>query len=108
MDLLHVFKCDDFLCWKIHMEAYIEAVYIGVYRFITQGLLKPKNPTNLIGDKIHYEKWNVKAKTHPLGEFAKTYSIEYVTVRMLTLFGPTFAHYMRGPRVIERGIITLF
>ena len=23
---------------------------------------KPKDPTNLVGDEIHYEKWNTKAK----------------------------------------------
>jgi hypothetical protein len=29
----------------------------------TQHLPKPKDPTNLSGDEIHYEKWNGNAKT---------------------------------------------
>jgi hypothetical protein len=35
------------------METYLEAIDIGVSRTNTQGIPKPKYPTNLIGDEIH-------------------------------------------------------
>jgi hypothetical protein len=57
-----VFKGDDFPYWKIRMEAYLEAIDVGVYRSTVQGLPKPRDPTNLVGDEVHYEKWNAKAK----------------------------------------------
>jgi hypothetical protein len=44
------------------MEAYLEAIYIGVYKAATQGFPQPRDTTNLLGDAINYEKWNAKAK----------------------------------------------
>jgi hypothetical protein len=44
------------------MEPYRE-VDIGVFRTTTQELPKYRDPTNLIGDEIHYNKWNAKAKS---------------------------------------------
>jgi hypothetical protein len=44
------------------MEAYLEAIDIGVYKAATQGLPKPRDPTNLVGEEFNYEKWNAKAK----------------------------------------------
>jgi hypothetical protein len=44
------------------MEAYLEAIDIGVYKAATQGFLEPKDPTNLVGEEFNYEKWNAKAK----------------------------------------------
>jgi hypothetical protein len=44
------------------MEAYLEAIDVGVYRAASQGFTKPKDPTNLIDDEVHYEKWNGKAR----------------------------------------------
>jgi hypothetical protein len=44
------------------MEAYLEAIDIGVYKAATQGFPEPRDPTNLIGDEFNYEKWNAKAK----------------------------------------------
>jgi hypothetical protein len=57
-----MFDGDDFPYWKICMEACLEVINIGVYRVTTQGFPKPKDPTNLLGGEIHYEKWNAKAK----------------------------------------------
>jgi hypothetical protein len=37
------------------MEAYLEAINIGVFRATHQGLPKSKDLMNLIGDEIHYE-----------------------------------------------------
>ena len=44
------------------MEAYLEAIDVRVYRASTQGFPKPKDPTNLVGDEVNYEKWNAKAR----------------------------------------------
>jgi hypothetical protein len=44
------------------MEAYLEAIDVGVYRVTSQSFTKPKVPTNLVGDEVHYEKWNAKAR----------------------------------------------
>ena len=57
-----VFEGDDFPYWKIRMEAYLEAIDVGVYRAAAQGFPKPKDPANLVGDEVHYEKWNAKAR----------------------------------------------
>jgi hypothetical protein len=56
-----VFYGDDFPYWKIRMEAYLEAIDIGVYKAATQGFTEPRDPANLVED-INYEKWNAKAK----------------------------------------------
>jgi hypothetical protein len=54
---------DNFPYWKIRMEAYLEAMDIGVYKVSTQGFPRPRYATNLLGDEVNYEKWNTKAKT---------------------------------------------
>ena len=51
-----MFEGDDFPYWKIYMEAYLEALDVGVLRAASQGFLKPKDPTNLQGDEVNYEK----------------------------------------------------
>jgi hypothetical protein len=68
-----VFYGDDFTYEKICMEAYLEAIDIGVYKAATQGFSEPRDPTNLVGDEYNYEKWNA---TLSLGAFAKMFSIE--------------------------------
>jgi hypothetical protein len=57
-----VFNGDDFPYWKIRVQAYLEAIDIGVYKATTQGFSEPRDPTNLVGDEFNYEKWNAKAK----------------------------------------------
>ena len=47
-----VFYGDDFP----RMEAYLEAIDIGVYKAATQGFPQPRDPTNLVGDEFNYEK----------------------------------------------------
>ena len=61
MDPPPIFERDDFPYWKIHMEAYLEALDVRVLRAASQGFPKPKDPTNLQGDEVNYEKWNAKA-----------------------------------------------
>jgi hypothetical protein len=70
-----IFYSDDFPYWKICMEAYLEAIDIGVYKSTTQGFPQPRDATNLLGDEINYEKWNAKAKTLFLRVFARMCSI---------------------------------
>jgi hypothetical protein len=53
---LIVFDGDDFSYWKIRMEAYLEAIDIGVYKAATQGFPEPRDPTILVGDEYDYEK----------------------------------------------------
>jgi hypothetical protein len=76
-----VFNGDDFPYWKIHMEAYLEAIYIGVYEAATQGFPQPRDITNLLGDEINYEKWNTKTKNTLFRIFARMFSIELEIIK---------------------------
>jgi hypothetical protein len=51
-----VFDGDNFPYWKIRMEAYLEAMDIGVYKVATQGFPEPRDPTNLVREEFNYEK----------------------------------------------------
>ena len=42
-----IFEGDDFPYWKICMEAYLEALDVGILRAVSQGFPKPKDPTHL-------------------------------------------------------------
>ena len=53
---------DDFPYWKICIDAYLEALDIGILRAASQGFPKPRDPTHLQGDEVNYEKWNAKAR----------------------------------------------
>jgi hypothetical protein len=50
-----IFDGNNFPYWKICMEAYLEAIDIGVYKAATQGFPQPRDTTNLLGDEIYYE-----------------------------------------------------
>ena len=52
-----IFEGDDFPYWKIRMEAYLEALDIGILRAASQGFPKPQDATHLQGDEMNYEKW---------------------------------------------------
>jgi hypothetical protein len=71
-----IFDGDNFPYWKIHMEAYLEAIDIVVYKATTQGFPEPRDATNLLGDEYNYEKWNAKAKNTLFRGLCKDYSIE--------------------------------
>ena len=47
--------------WKIRMEAYLEALDVGILRATSQSLPKPQDATHQQGDEVIYEKWNAKA-----------------------------------------------
>jgi hypothetical protein len=57
-----IFDGDDFPYWKIHMEAYLGAIDIGVYKAATQGFSQSRDATQLLGDEVNYQKWSAKAK----------------------------------------------
>ena len=44
------------------MEAYLEALDVGILRATSQGFPKPWDVTHLHGDEVNYEKWNAKAQ----------------------------------------------
>ena len=44
------------------MEAYLEALDIGIPRAASQGFPKPRDAAHLQGDELNYEKWNAKAR----------------------------------------------
>ena len=80
------FEGDDFSYWKIRTEAYLEAFDVGVLRAALQGFPTPRDPANVQGDEVHYEKWNTKALIH---------------------YGRIFVCSMREPRVSMRNATAL-
>ena len=48
-----IFEGDDFPYWKIRMEAYLEALDVGILRAVSQGFPKPRDATNLQGDEVN-------------------------------------------------------
>ena len=66
-----IFERDDFPYWKIIMEAYLEALDVGILRAASHGFPRPRNPTQLQGNEVNYEKWNAKARNTILEAFAK-------------------------------------
>jgi hypothetical protein len=53
------------------MEAYLEAIDIGVYKATTQGFPETRDATKFVGDEYNYEKWNAKAKNTLFRGFCK-------------------------------------
>ena len=43
------------------MEAYLDALDVGILRATLQGFPKPWDATHLQGDEVNYKKWNAKA-----------------------------------------------
>ena len=62
-----IFEGDDFPYWKkIHMEAYLEALDVGILRATSQGFPKPQDATHLQGDEVNYKKMECKGSKHHL------------------------------------------
>ena len=55
-----IFEGDNFPNWKIHMEAYLEALDVGILRAASQGFPKPQDATHPQGDELNYEKMECK------------------------------------------------
>jgi hypothetical protein len=89
------------------MEAYLEAIDIGVYKAATQGFPEPRDPTNLVGEEFNYENGMLRPKTPVLETFAKMCLIELETIKMLMICGWTYVLYMKELEVSVRRDITL-
>ena len=44
------------------MEAYLEALDVGILRAASQGFPKPRDAAHPQGDELNYEQWNAKAR----------------------------------------------
>ena len=44
------------------MEAYLEALDVGILRATSQGFPKPRDLTHLQGNEVNYKKYNAKAR----------------------------------------------
>lgn len=102
-----VYGRDDFPYWKICKEAHLEAINVGVFRATTQGISKPKDPTDLVGDEVHYEKRNTKVKNNSLEIFANKSLTICETTWTSMQYGKKFVCSMREPRVSVRNTTTL-
>ena len=93
-----IFEGDDFPYYKIHMEAYLEALDVGILRATSQGFPEPKDPANLQGDEVNYEKWNAKARNTNFRGLCKDVLTVCGTTRTPMLYGRTFVRSMREQR----------
>ena len=89
------------------MEAYQEALDVGVLRATSQGFPKPKDPANLQGDEVQYEKWNANARNILLEAFDRMSLTMCETTKTPIHYGRTFVRSIREPRVSMRNAITL-
>ena len=84
------------------MVAYLEALDVGILRAASQGFPKPKDPTNLQGNEVNYEKWNAKARNTSLEAFARIFLTVCGITKTPMHYGWTFMHSMRKHRVSMR------
>ena len=57
-----MFEGEDFPYWRLRMEAYLEAVDMGVYQAAVSGFPEIKDDKALTSDEANYVKWNAKAR----------------------------------------------
>jgi hypothetical protein len=101
------FEGDDFPYWKIHMEAYLEAIDVGCLRAATQGLPAIKDPANPSGDEEKYDRWNAKAKNALYRGIGKDIFNCVRNAKNAMNCGKTFVLSMRELRVSMRNAIIL-
>ena len=70
-----IFEGDDFPYWKIRMEAYLEALDVGILRAASQGFPKPRDATNLQAMRLTMKNGMQRLATPSLEAFAKMCSI---------------------------------
>ena len=95
-----IFEGDDFPYWKIRMEAYLEALDVGILRAASQGFPTPKNAAQLQGDEVNYEKWNAKARNTIFRGLCKDVTTREQTLERcpnLALASAFFAPGTKGP-----------
>ena len=93
--------------WKIRMEAYIEALDVGVLRAASQGFPKPKDPANLQGDGLTTRSGMQRLETLYLEAFARMSLTVCGTTKMPMHYGRTFVRSLREPRLSVRNATTL-
>lgn len=57
-----MFDGSDFGFWKIRMEAYLEAIDMGLWEAASVGFKPPVDPAKLTNDEKDHVKWNAKAR----------------------------------------------
>jgi hypothetical protein len=102
-----VFYGDDFPYWKIRMEAYLEAIDIGVYKAAIKVSPNLEIPQILWEKSLTMRNRMLRPKTLFLGAFAKMCLIELETTEMLMICGWTYVLYMKELEVSVRRDITL-
>ena len=89
------------------MEAYLEALDVGILRAASQGFPKSQDATNLQGDEVNYEKWNAKARNTIFKGLCKDVFNHDGTTRTPMHYGWTFVRSMREQRASVRNTIIL-
>jgi hypothetical protein len=89
------------------MEAYLEAIDVGVLRATTQGFPKPKDLANPIGDEAIMRSGMQRPKILSLEAFARMSLTVSETTKTPMHYGRIFVRSMREPRVSVRNAITL-
>ena len=89
------------------MEAYLEALDVGILRAASQGFPKPRDPTHLQGDEVNYKKWNAKARNTIFRGICK-YVFNWVRNHKDAMhYGRIFVRSMREQRASVRNAIIL-
>ena len=86
------------------MEAYLEALDVGILRAASQGFPKPRDAAHPQDDELNYEKWNVKARNIIFRGLCKDV---LGTTKTPMHYGRTFVRSMREQRVSMRNAIIL-
>ena len=102
-----IFEGDDFPYWKIRMEAYLEALDVGILRAASHGFPKPRDATHLQGDEVNYKKWNAKARNTIFRGLCKDVFNRVRNHKDTMHYGQTFVCSMREQRVSMRNAIIL-
>ena len=89
------------------MEAYLEALDVGILRADSQGFPKPRDATNLQGDEVHYEKWDAKARKNLFRGLCKDAFNHVRNHKDAHSLGQTFVRSMREQRASVSNAIIL-
>ena len=107
MDPLSSLREMTFYIKKIRMEAYLEALDVGVLRAASQGFPTPKDPANLKVMRFTTRSGIQGLETLFLEAFARMSLTVCGTTKTPMYYGQTFVRSMREPRVSVRNVITL-
>ena len=94
-----IFEGDDFPYWKIHIEAYLEALGVGVLRAASQGFPKPKDLPTFMTMRLTTRSGMQRLETPSLEAFARMFLTVCRTTKTPMHYGRTFVRSMREQRV---------